>query len=142
MSWHICMRRSFGSLFNHLVLSLRRLSACSSLQRESFRFCLYSCPDYCRKLNSQTTIVAHHLPDALDLSSDCLVPSAPGSSSTSSHPSLNLVHHSKTRERNIGSFSYTCRSNPSVSDSFFPIVSKTLFVRCSVLTALGHETCI
>lgn len=42
-----------------------------------------------------------------------------GSSSPSLHPSLNLLCHLKTRERNIVSSLYTCCSMLSASDGFF-----------------------
>ena len=56
-----------------------------------------------------------------------------GLSSTSSRPSLNLLCHSKTRERDIISSSYICCSSLSASAGVFPSRTRNIrLVRCSV----------
>ena len=56
-------------------------------------------------------------------------------SSTSSHPSLNHLCHSKTCERDIVSSLYTSCSIPSASDGVFPSWNKSICIHCSVVMA-------
>lgn len=99
MSWHDCIRRSFWSSFSNFstIFPLTFLIPKPSVIILEALSRFKPSPSAI----NHSTIATHHLPDTLNVGLSLLVKGLllRGSSSTSSHPFLNFLSHSKTRER-------------------------------------------